>query len=78
MTMETRTRLVMIAEDALEQFGARTDDGRKLTFAWEPVGKDGFSKFTVTAIDDGKAVVDRHEVEQMAMAVMRPGGSAHV
>lgn len=30
-------RLIRIAEDLLESFGTRTDDGRKLTAEWGPV-----------------------------------------
>lgn len=64
-------RLIQITDGLLENFGTRTDDGRKLTAEWGPVvAYAGDSRGieceiyepVFTATDDGMTVVRREKV----------------
>ena len=56
------TRLILASENLLEQFGARTEDGRKITAEWGDPNTDGWYSPTFTVTDDGKRLVSEAEL----------------
>lgn len=52
------TRLILAAEDILETWGTRTEDGRRLTATWGRRHPEGWYEPTFTKTDDGKRLVD--------------------
>ncbi len=48
-----RTRLILVADSALDVFGSRTHDGHLLKFSWGEPNEHGWYKPTLTAFDDG-------------------------
>jgi len=64
-------RLVLVGEDVLAQWGTRTESGMKITAVWGEPDENGWYDPIFTVTDDGKSIVNRVELEQMAMAVMQ-------
>ena len=65
------TRLVRVAEDVLEQFGSRTEDGRKITASWSEPYDDGTYEiiFNISGepeLTDLRARADKAEAERDA------------
>jgi hypothetical protein len=52
-------RLVKVAEALIDQWGTRTEDGRKLTAQFSDSDEPGISELIFTATDDGKMIIDR-------------------
>jgi len=56
------TRLILASENLLEQFGTRTEDGRKITAEWGDPNTDGWYSPTFTVTDDGYLLVSEAEL----------------
>jgi hypothetical protein len=56
------TRLILASENLFEQFGTRTDDGRKITAEWGEPTTEGWYSPTFTVTDDGYLLVSEAEL----------------
>ena len=70
-------RLVLVGEDVLAQWGTRTESGMKITAVWGEPDENGWYEPIFTVTDDGKSIVNRVDLEEMAMAIMRPQALPH-
>ena len=62
------TRLVLASESLLDQWGTRSDDGRKLSAEWGEQHDGGWYEPVFTARDDGMEVRPKLTAERLARA----------
>jgi hypothetical protein len=62
-------RNVRMSPEFMEQFVSRTDTGQCVVWNWGEPGADGFYMPTVVVVDDGKVLIDRKSLDEVAACV---------